>query len=485
VEVDAAGNIHYLNPAAQRLFPDLVSLGAQHPWLAGLTWLSEQVKLSRNQPFTRDVEINGVWYKQSSFSVPGSSHIRIYGLENTEAKLAERQLWLANQQLQDIIEFLPDATLVIDKKKKVIAWNKAIEEMTGLSKKEIIGKAEYAYAVPFYGKPRPMLIDLIGRTDREMERKYSFIKRKKNILFAEVFVPQVYNGKGAFVWAKASPLYDSDGHMVGAIETIRDITEQKQAEAILKNDKAAFEQMVNDKTEQLLGMQKELAVAKHLSEIGALAATIAHELRNPLAAIRTAAYNINRKSRDVRLQSHLVNIEKKVLESDQIINNLLSYSRIKTPHYQAVAIHELLRECVSAARERFPKAKVNVQLKCTCKPADTIKADPLQVREMFNNVLNNAYEALPEKKGKIGITAEYKPRGHFTVTFRDNGSGISPDDLKKISQPFFTTKSKGTGLGLTVCHQLVSLHNGTVRIESEQGKGTAVIISLPVETKTV
>lgn len=83
-----------------------------------------------------------------------------------------KKLFAANKQLQDIIDFLPDPTFVIDSDKKVIAWNRAIEEMTGVRKEEIIGKGDYAYAVPFYGKPRPVLIDLIYSDDRETELQY-------------------------------------------------------------------------------------------------------------------------------------------------------------------------------------------------------------------------------------------------------------------------------------------------------------------------
>lgn len=241
---------------------------------------------------------------------------------------------------------------------------------------------------------------------------------------------------------------------------------------------------VKERTKQLLQAQKELADAKHLSEIGSLAATVAHELRNPLAAIRTAAYNIGKKSRNRSLESHLNNIEKKVLESDQIINNLLSYARIRVPHFEDVEICKIIKECVAAAQNRYYKWNVRITKKYTCAKNDTINADSYQMRELFNNLLNNCYESFPEKKGKLVIRAEYqKPPGCFTVSFTDNGMGISPGDLEKITQPFFTTKSKGTGLGLTVCHQLVSLHEGVINFQSEVGKGTRVTVTLPINRK--
>jgi two-component system cell cycle sensor histidine kinase/response regulator CckA len=397
---------------------------------------------------------------------------------------AEDNLKAAYHKLSDIIEFLPDATFVIDKDKKVIAWNKAIEEMTGVRKEEMIGKGDYAYSVPFYGKPRPLLVDLLTISQEEIEAKYSYVKREKENLYAEVFVPRIFAGKGAFIWIKASPLFDDYGNIVGAVESIRDITDRKEAEAILRQDKESFENLTKERTEQLLMVQKELADAKHLSEIGSLAATVAHELRNPLAAIRTAAYNIGKKSRNQSLISHLNNIEKKVLDCDQTINNLLSYARVKVSRFEDVKICAIIKECISSAQDRYYKWKVQVVKKSNCPKNDIISADPFQMRELFNNLLNNAFESFPEKKGKIVVRIDRKEiSGNIVISFCDNGAGISPGDLEKLAQPFFTTKSKGTGLGLAVCHQLVSLHEGTINFESELGQGTAVTVILPIERK--
>lgn len=158
----------------------------------------------------------------------------------TEQKQARENLLNAHKQLLEIIEFLPDATLVIDRDKKVIAWNRAMEEMTGIPKQDMIGKGDYAYAVPFYGCIRPILANLIFSTDWETEKQYDSIKRKGNTLFAEAYLPYAYKGKGAYVSASASPLFDSNGALVGAIETIRDITEshrmKKQLQYMATND---------------------------------------------------------------------------------------------------------------------------------------------------------------------------------------------------------------------------------------------------------
>jgi diguanylate cyclase (GGDEF)-like protein/PAS domain S-box-containing protein len=147
-------------------------------------------------------------------------------LERSKEALAQ-----VNQRLLDIIEFLPDATFVIDQHKKVIAWNRAIEEMTGVSKKEIVGKGDYAYAVAFYDRPRPILIDMIGLDDQDVSRYYENVTRRGSTVYTEVYSSYVYGGKGAFLRAAASPLYDNKGNVVGAIESIRDISEYKLQKA--------------------------------------------------------------------------------------------------------------------------------------------------------------------------------------------------------------------------------------------------------------
>ena len=162
------------------------------------------------------------------------------GTDITDRKLAEDHLKSTKKELEDIIEFLPDATFIIDKDKKAIAWNRAMEKMTGILKKDIIGK-DYSYcAVPFYGKQRPFLIDLIFDPESEISSKYDIVKRKGSALYAEVFTPTLYNNKGAYIWAIASPLLDEESNVIGAIESIRDVTEQKNVEISLKESEEKF-----------------------------------------------------------------------------------------------------------------------------------------------------------------------------------------------------------------------------------------------------
>jgi PAS domain S-box-containing protein len=158
----------------------------------------------------------------------------------TERKVAEEALRESERRLGDIIDFLPDSTLAIDLSGKVIAWNRAIEEMTGVKAEDMLGKGDHEYALPFYGKRRPILIDLVLTPDKKIERRYSILEKQKDLLIADTWVPCL-RGKRAFLWGKASPLYDGKGRIVGAIESIRDITERKVAEEVLKKREAELE----------------------------------------------------------------------------------------------------------------------------------------------------------------------------------------------------------------------------------------------------
>jgi PAS domain S-box-containing protein len=163
-----------------------------------------------------------------------------------EIQRTNEALQANRRQLTDIIDFLPDATLAIDKEGRVIIWNRAIEEMTGVSAAEMIGHSDFAYTIPFHREARPLLMDLVFADHEEVAARHPKITRAGDTLMAEVFCNALYNNKGAWVLAKASPLHDQSGNIVGAIESIRDITERKQAEEALRKRNAFVESVLEN-----------------------------------------------------------------------------------------------------------------------------------------------------------------------------------------------------------------------------------------------
>ena len=157
----------------------------------------------------------------------------------------------------DIINFLPDATFAIDRRGTVISWNRAIEEMTGVPAAEMLGKGEYEYAIPFYGTRRRILIDLIFESDEVIAKNYVNIIHNKGILIADTTLPRP-QGRNVTLMGKASPLYDQQGQVVGAIESIRDLTERKKAEDELR---AAYSQIMAAE-EELKSQLDEIIIAQ-------------------------------------------------------------------------------------------------------------------------------------------------------------------------------------------------------------------------------
>jgi PAS domain S-box-containing protein len=143
------------------------------------------------------------------------------------------------EKLRETIEFIPDPTFVIDCDRRIVAWNSALAGLTGVSREQMLGKTSYAEAFPFFRGIRPILVDLIRLPAYEVSHLYPGVRRFGNNIFIETFVPTLRHGRGAFLWGKATPLIDNEGKCIGAIESIRDITEWKRAEEALRRGKKA------------------------------------------------------------------------------------------------------------------------------------------------------------------------------------------------------------------------------------------------------
>jgi PAS domain S-box-containing protein len=280
---------------------------------------------------------------------------------------------------------------------------------------------------------------------------------------------------------EAQLLAELAGDLSYGILSIRLRAERDKAQEILRRDKETLERLAMERSQELIRARIELERAKRLSDIGTLASTVAHELRNPLAAIGMAASNIKRKAKDQALDSHISNIEKKVKESDQIISNLLFYSRIRPPHHEKVRISSVLDECGDIT-EKFPRKQISLVKTLDALKNIDIEADPIQIKEVFYNILDNACDAVDDVSGRIEISGEDKG-SHIKISVTDNGIGIDSEHLARIFEPFFTTKAKGTGLGLSVCQQIINFHNGLIEAQSTLEKGTSIIVTLPKKKK--
>jgi len=396
----------------------------------------------------------------------------------TKYRHAEDALRESEQRLTDIIDFLPDATFAVDREGKVIAWNRAIEEMTGLLKAEMIGKGNYDYSVPFYGKRRPILIDLIFMDRKEIEDKYYFVLRKGDQLIAETFIPRLNGKEGVFLWGIASPLYDHSGCIVGAIESIRDITRYKQFEEDLKNTNLQLE-TTSRHAQQMAEMAEQANAAK--SEF---LANMSHEIRTPLNGVigmieLLQDMDLNAEQREF---VEIARTSGEMLLS--LINDILDFSKIEARKLELEMLDYDLRSLLKDTTDllALDVREKGLELVCLVEPKvpSLLRGDPGRLRQILVNLGSNAVKFT--EKGKIVIHVSLHSENDRNVTLRlavsDTGIGIPADRQKILFSPFTQMDSSttrqygGTGLGLAICKQLVKLMGGNIGLQSEVGKGS-------------
>ncbi len=288
------------------------------------------------------------------------------------------------------------------------------------------------------------------------------------------------HGERRWVMWTNKAILDAEGNIEEILAIGNDITELKKAGEVLRRDKELLERMANERSKELLDAHIQLERSRRMSDIGRLSTTIAHELRNPLSAIQIAAYNIDRKARNPLLDKHLETINRKVLESDHIIQNLLSFTRIKTASIEKLDICELVRECVAAISTKYAGWNVDMKERFDCDEGSVISADRIQMKMLFSNLLDNAYQALKDESGKITVTAQKHRQRSWEISITDNGAGIAEQAKEKLFEPFYTTKTKGVGLGLAICREIVDMHCGKIEVQSSEGKETTFTVTLPV-----
>ena len=250
-----------------------------------------------------------------------------------------------------------------------------------------------------------------------------------------------------------------------------------------------LEQRVKERTNELQETQYQLLQTEKLASIGKLAATVAHEINNPITGILTYTKLLRRKLKEgipnsdelQRFQGYLATMERETERCGTIVRNMLDFARQREPSYKPdIDVNTIVNESLDLVGNKIALEEIKLEKRFGQLP--TITADPSLLKQAILNVVLNACEAM-DHGGMLTITTEFREKDQMIrMIIADNGRGIDPQDLPKIFDPFFTTKDKGTGLGLSVVYGIISSHHGTTEVKSKLGEGTQVIIKLPVKT---
>jgi signal transduction histidine kinase len=288
---------------------------------------------------------------------------------------------------------------------------------------------------------------------------------------------------------------------------IRDITERKNMQKQLKEYSEHLEEKMEERTNQLKKAQEQLLKSERLAAIGEVATMVGHDLRNPLQAITNAVYFLKNSgttvdsvftnehyeeyldlvpeptrnefheklAKDVEIRSEMINaIDESIKYADKIVSDLQDFARNTEPEPIEINLESLIQETLSGIS--IPK-NVKISMKHDQR-LSKVYVDPNQFRRVFTNLTTNAIQAM-ENGGTLTISTN-KTNGFLEVSFKDTGVGIPKENMKKLFHPLFTTKAKGMGMGLPICKKLVEMHGGTMKVESEIGKGTTVTVKLPI-----
>jgi two-component system NtrC family sensor kinase len=238
---------------------------------------------------------------------------------------------------------------------------------------------------------------------------------------------------------------------------------------------------LEEKSQWLLVAQQELARAERLVGIGMLASGVAHEINNPLAIIRGNAELLEMSPRlNESDQSEVDTIIQQVGRVERIVANLLTFARTKKKNVRPFPMHVLLDGILEQIGHQIPLENYRIERSFGI-AADTVEGDEDQLRQVFTNLIVNGLQAM-ETGGTLTVeTDEDRQSGNCSVTIRDSGPGIAADVQEKLFTPFFTTKARGTGLGLAVSYGFVKDHGGEIRVNSSPGQGAAFAVILPLE----
>jgi len=366
------------------------------------------------------------------------SRCTIFIIVGAAVSYLSMNLRISEQQLHDIIEFLPDATFAVDRNGKVIAWNHAIEELTGIKKSEILGCGDYAYAIPFYGIQRPVLLNLVEKTDPGTEAKYPFIRNEAGTYVSEIFIPHFHNGKGAHLRVAATALMDADGTMSGGIESIRDVTEQVMMDSALQTTS---------------------------TRLNILAGIIRNDIAKKLAVLYGRLSIGVMKFNDPEVLSFISSLQESANGIQRQIEISREFRDIGTTPPAWIPVQDACNEAV----ERVDCTNLTFH---AWTARLEIFADP-HIPAVFYHLFENS-----KKKGtgadRVVVTYHIRSDG-CAIIIEDNGKGI-PDTQKGL---LFSQRSETYGCGLFLAHEILTITGVTIRETGVLEKGARFEILIP------
>jgi len=392
----------------------------------------------------------------------------IADMKDHEASLEQAQgaLMESEQLLYSILEGSPIPTFVIGKDHRIIYWNKALQELTGIPAKEVIGTSQQWRA--FYSEERPSLADvLVDQTIQDIPRWYSEKCRKSKLIEeayeATDFFAELGN-RGKWLRFTAAIIRDSAGNVRGAVETLEDITERRRAE------------------EELLRMQK-------MESLSTMAEGVAHEFNRLLSAIlgKVVWAKLSAGDEDSSIEEVLSLAEKFGHQAKELTHQLLTFSMSREPCKSPASLPPLVRE-EAAILLQGSNVVCNFFL-----PEDlwTVDIDVVQIRRVIRGLIRRALQQMPTG-GILMIRAENRQVSadeapitegrYIRLTVKDDGVGLSQDELQTLFDPHFSALDghKDKGLGLALCYSIARKHGGWIRAESGKGKGTSLQLWLPI-----
>lgn len=408
----------------------------------------------------------------------------ILAQEIIERQQAEEDLLESGERLSQILQASSIPTFVIDENHTITHWNKACAVMTGLPTSEMVG-TQYHWKA-FYLYQRPTLADLVLDAAKESHvAKFYFGKYRPSSLVKGAYEVEDFFDFGhvsKWLFFTAAPIKNLAGDIIGAIETLQDVTDRKRMEAEVRLMNDALEARVEERTNQLSRTYEQLLHAEKFSAVGKLAASIAHEFGNPIIGIRNFLQGLRKYVKLEKSDAEMLDVAiGECARVKDLISTLQDFNRPTTGKVASVDLHRIIEELLLLGKKKLSDKRIIVE-RHFAPNLPNIQAVPDQIKQVLLNVIGNAEEAIPETGGTITITTEVV-KDNVRILIRDTGKGILVKDMGLIFEPFFSTKSavEGTGLGLSVSYGIVKRHGGDITVMSTRGKGTLFTIILPID----